>query len=310
MSEHDDAKSSEERPSENSAILFATFLESCPPGESRNISDLFEVERVGHQLNAATYRVGVSTPEIQLHCPHAKCNGPRSFRSHAADPSPVVSGSMKRFFSVYRCANCQHTLKTFSLNLRQSDRTNAHGTALKYGENPSYGPPTPTRLLRIFGNDREIFLKGRRCENQGLGVGAFSYYRRVVEGHKNQLLEEIRKVAEQTGAPREMIDTLQNAKSEIQFSKAMASVKDAIPQSLMINGQNPLTALHSALSIGLHEETDERCLELAHDVRVILAELTDRIGQALKDEAELNAAISRLMQPRAKKEKRSEEGQE
>jgi hypothetical protein len=53
--------------------------------------------------------------------------------------------------------------------------------------------------------------------------------------------------------------------------------------------------LHSALSEGLHAQTDEQCLELAQAVRVVLAELAERIGQALKDEAESNAAITRLM---------------
>jgi hypothetical protein len=44
-----------------------------------------------------------------------------------------------------------------------------------------------------------------------------------------------------------------------------------------------------------HAQTDERCLELAHAVRLVLAELAERLGQALKDEAELNNALSRLM---------------
>jgi hypothetical protein len=82
---------------------------------------------------------------------------------------------------------------------------------------------------------------------------------------------------------------------ETQFSKALESVKDALPQSLLINGHNPMTLLHSALSEGLHAQTDERCLEIAHAVRIVLGELADRLGQALKDEAELNTALSRLM---------------
>jgi hypothetical protein len=45
----------------------------------------------------------------------------------------------------------------------------------------------------------------------------------------------------------------------------------------------------------LHNGTDEECLELAQDIRVVLTELAERISQALKDEAELNTAVSRLM---------------
>jgi hypothetical protein len=169
------------------------------------------------------------------------------------------------------------------------------GTAYKYGELPPYGPPTPARLIRLFGRDREIFLKGRQCENHALGIGAFVYYRRVVESHKNQILDEVIRVSKKIGAPSEMLAALEAAKAEIQFSKALALVKNAIPQALLVNGHNPLMLLHSALSVGLHDQTDESCLALAHDVRVVLIELAERLAQALKDEAELNTAISRLL---------------
>jgi len=49
------------------------------------------------------------------------------------------------------------------------------------------------------------------------------------------------------------------------------------------------------LSDGLHLRSDEHCLEIASSIRVILAELSERLAQALKDEAELNKALSRLM---------------
>jgi hypothetical protein len=92
-----------------------------------------------------------------------------------------------------------------------------------------------------------------------------------------------------------MVAALKLAQEETQFSKAMESVKDAIPESLFINGYNPLTLLHSALSAGLHAHTDERCLEVAQAIRLVLAELSDRVAQALKDDRELTQALSRLM---------------
>ena len=36
-----------------------------------------------------------------------------------------------------------------------------------------------------------------------------------------------------------------------------------MPESLLINGHSPILLLHSALSEGLHAQTDEQCLELA-----------------------------------------------
>jgi hypothetical protein len=146
----------------------------------------------------------------------------------------------------------------------------------------------------LLGAGRELFLKGRRCEIQGLGIGAFIYYRRVVEDQKNKILAEIIKVAETISAPPATIAALSAAQSEHQFGKAMDNVKNAIPQRLLIDGQNPLTLLHTALSRGVHNHSDEVCLGLATDIRLILAELAELLTHALKDERELKEAVARL----------------
>ena len=41
----------------------------------------------------------------------------------------------------------------------------------------------------------------------------------------------------------------------------------------------------------------EECLKVAHDIRVFLFELADKIGQALKDDREINDALARLLNP-------------
>lgn len=183
----------------------------------------------------------------------------------------------------------------------QRDTTdNASGLVTKVGERPSFGPPVPNRLLRLFGSDSKTFLKGRQCANQGLGAGAFAYYRRVVESHKGQLIAEVAKVAMQMGASPQDVQVFEQAKREISFQKAIEVVKDVVPRELMIGGQNPLLLLHSALSQGLHDGTDQDCLELAQAVRVVLSELTERISSVLKDEEELKLAVSRLLQSKQK----------
>jgi len=172
---------------------------------------------------------------------------------------------------------------------------------MKLGESPEFGPPTPSRVIKLIGPDRELFLKGRRSENQGLGIGAFGYYRRVVENQKDRILDEVIKVSEKLAASEELILELKSAKREIQFTKAIDSIRHGIPQALLIDGHNPLTLLHSALSEGLHEQPDEECLALATSIRVVLTELADRLGQALKDEAELKHAVSRLLEVKGKR---------
>jgi len=97
-----------------------------------------------------------------------------------------------------------------------------------------------------------------------------------------------------------MLKALHAARAENQFVNAIEKVRQAIPQSLLINGHNPLTLLHAALSEGIHELTDEECLNLARSIRVVLIELADRVSTAMKEEAELKSAVSQLLNRKAK----------
>lgn len=266
------------------------FFEGMPPNRVSHISDLSENKYISH----VGYCDVMRTPEIQLHCTSDCCNGVRFFR--------CVSGANKRLktsyefiYISYKCSNCQKTEKTYSLAVKLDADEQPTGELFKFGELPTYGPPTPPRLVKLIGPDRDTFLQGRRCENQGLGIGAFIYYRRVVENQKDRILNEIIKVSEKLSAPKERIDVLKEAVKETQFSKALNMAKDAIPESLLINGHSPVLLLHSALSKGVHALSDEECLNLASSVRIVLGELSDRLSQALKDEAELSKALSTLM---------------
>ena len=274
----------------------AEFLEGTAPGNMTYVTDL-----VRQQRNPATGAYIASyefvAPEIQLHCGSDSCNGTMFFRRTASPPN-LLAERWHNLYIGYRCPNCQKTAKTFSLAALLDGDGFTSGKCYKYGELPEYGPPTASRLIKLIGPDRDIFLKGRRCENQGLGIGAFVYYRRVVENQKNRILGEIITVTKKFGAAAEAVQELEAAKAETQFSKALANVKDSIPQTLLINGHNPLRLLHSALSDGLHGRDDAHCLKLASSIRVVLAELSERLAQALKDEAEVKRALSHLLKPK------------
>jgi len=265
----------------------AEFLVSSPPGTEAEI-----------QVWAYEYRTAlpgplkINLPEIQLHCSSDVCKGIRFF-SPTSDALYIKEQTAEYHFLNYTCKNCEKSTKVYAIFFALVDRKNAK--VAKIGETPAFGSPTPTRLLRILQNERELYLKGRRSENQGMGIGAFAYYRRVVENQKSQIFDEIIKVAESTGAGADFIESLRAAKSENSFTRAVDSLKPGLPQALLIEGHNPLTLLHSALSEGLHAKTDNDCLELAHTIRILLTELAERLGEILKDQSELKAAVAKLM---------------
>ena len=143
--------------------------------------------------------------------------------------------------------------------------------------------PIPNKVLRLFEDDKELFFKGRQCENQGMGIAAFAYYRRVVEHQKKNIFAEIIKVSKVLGTSEDMLNDLEREKENFQFSASVDAIKSAIPQVIFINRQNPLTLLHNALSRGLHNDNDADCLALAQSIRLVLTEMVGRLADLKKD---------------------------
>lgn len=264
-------------------VEWVEFLQSKPPGR------VYEILNATERLNQVTWYL--STPRLQLHCSAESCDGLRFFDCLIEKFCPGIG--QREIFLDYRCSNCKKTFKTFALIA--FIKSSAKVSVAKIGEFPPYGPQTPGRVISMIGLDKDLFLKGRRCETQGLGIGAFAYYRRVVENQKGRIINQIENVARRLGARDEILKRFQRAASETQFSKAIDDVKESIPESLLIRGHNPLTLLHTALSEGLHAQTDDECLGYANSIRIVLTDLAERIGTALKDEAELTNAVSRLL---------------
>ena len=212
---------------------FSHFLESTPPYSDAKISDLVDVK---HPPGGTSYVLAL--PKIRLHCESEACQGLRFFES--SDSKSWLSDEYwANKFVRYVCRNCGRSVKTFSLAVRRQGESGA-GEAMKYGELPAFGPPTPSRVITLIGPDREMFLRGRRAENLGFGIGSFAYYRRVVENQKSRIIHEIAKASAKLGAAQEILTQLEQAEKETQFSKAIEQIKVGIPTALLIDGHNPL----------------------------------------------------------------------
>jgi len=182
-------KSADEVKEEIEYQSIADFLKSAPPNQLINISDLAEVGKYPN----SPYFYKMRTLEIQMQCDHEQCNGTRFFRCVAGSGTALETKDYEFFYITYRCSNCQRVDKTFSLAAKVKKTGKPQGECYKFGELPPYGPPVSPKLIKLIGPDRDEFLKGRRCENQGLGVGAFIYYRRVVENQKIEYLAKLSK---------------------------------------------------------------------------------------------------------------------
>jgi hypothetical protein len=265
---------------------WADFLANAPPGTRAH----FPRQLFAYRRSPNVYSQ-IRCPNLQLFCANESCNGYLWYET-MSDPS--VS---ELAFLTYTCRNCKGTKKVYALKIVGDDQCEV----TKLGEDPPFGPPVPSRVISLIGPDRDSFLKGRRSENQGLGIGAFAYYRRVVEAQKNRLLDAIIAIAKAEQPAPDLIAQLEAAKVETQFSKAIDSIKPGIPDALKINGHNPLTLLHGALSQGIHAQTDAECLQIATAIRTVLTALAERMEEIKKDQTEVRQAVSILQQKTAAK---------
>jgi len=282
-------------------IEWKEFLERYAPGKVHSVTGLAKA------IPPSGTVFLLETPILQLYCDSEDCKDHCFFKCTSGTGN--VGAAWQYILLHYKCRNCDITTKTFAVRARLSGNS-ISGEAVKLGEWPPFGPHVPSRVITLLRDDRELFFKGRRAESQGLGIGAYAYYRRVVENQKDRLIEEIIKVANRTKAGPEILATLEVARKETQFTKALNLIKEAIPPVLRIDGQSPLQLLHEATSKGIHELSDEECLARAEVIRLALTKLADRISQALKDERELREAVGRLTRPSESKAKGPDAGQE
>jgi len=271
---------------------FAEILQDLPPGVYFDVPDV---------IRCTSKQTLVNTPDLQLYCNNEKCNGVRLFEYNQFpmmhETSTVEGGnstSYEHIYLEYLCQNCKENIKSFAIMFIKIHEDNKTADFVKIGEFPFYGPHIPPKLISLIRTDRELFLKGLKCETQKLGIASFTYYRRVIENQKDRLIDNISKVLTTMKIDREALILLEEAKNEKQFKRSMEKLKKYFPNELLIQNTNPLVLLHNSLSIGIHGLTDAECLEYAHSVRIVLTELADKLKSILKNHNELRKAIAKL----------------
>ena len=163
------------------------FLMLVPPGETRGVLNYSQKPSLRGTLRG---------PDLMLEC--SVCNGARMFACPEDGDRFGLDedGSFESYLS-YHCKNCERGKKTYAVHIHFRE---AKAWATKYGEWPAFGGRLSSAFLDQFDDAEKALLpKGRQCENHGLGVGAFAYYRRVVEMHKNKLFDQIIEAVEKAG---------------------------------------------------------------------------------------------------------------
>jgi hypothetical protein len=204
----------------------------------------------------------------------------------------MVFGGPEREFIGYHCRNCGRTSKTYAVSFNEEA---SKLLAYKFGEHPAFSPALPSRVRKLVESDAELFRKAWNAEKLGFGIAAVTYYRRVIEKHKQQIFDKIIEVAKNENFDPAKIQELEKARNDNSFSRSLEAVKDAIPPSLKIMGiHNPLSILHDSLSDGVHNLSDEECLEMAQKARTALVALVERIALTFQEQRDYEQMVLNL----------------
>jgi hypothetical protein len=200
---------------------------------------------------------------------------------------------------VYVCTHCQKFERLFHV---KAGKEKQGGWYMKIGQFPAWQVSGDQNIERLLGGHASYYKKGLICESQGYGIGAFSYYRRIVEETIDELLDEIADLllGEELDVYRL---ALEETKKTIVTAEKIELVKDLLPTILRPDGMNPLAALHSVLSEGLHAQSDEDCLDLAENCREILVFLVNQVAASKQTAKAFTASMRKLLDKKSERNK-------
>jgi len=213
----------------------------------------------------------------------------------------VASGSTYRI--VYQCKKCNTFHKEFLVRYTIEEKAETDDSdgfykvfATKVGQYPAYSIDVEEEMKSYLDEKNlSLYRRGVICESQSYGVGSFAYYRQVVENQIDALLDEILGFVEKNQA-EELKKKIELAKKEQDTADKINIVKNFLPPSLKPDGNNILKLMYTALSDGLHNKTDDECLQVSQNLRACLVFLVKKVEEQKHDEKVFKNAYKSLQE--------------
>jgi hypothetical protein len=163
------------------------------------------------------------------------------------------------------CSQCHHSLIFFSFTTETF--------AMKVGQYPSYADlfqQADVKYRKVLSAERfKEFNTGIGLAAHGVGIGSYSYLRRILE----DLVDEAFRIASD-------VKWEENEYQRSRFVEKIEKLSDFLPE-FMVENKN----LYGIMSTGLHDLSEEECLKyfdlLRGSIEMIL---DDKIAQKEKDE--------------------------
>jgi hypothetical protein len=272
--------------------------------------------------------------EISFDCWHEKCGKETSWVR--TDEAVVVGSGSERGVRPadydlkscsYICIKCQHSVLTVVYRDMQRGKTVvrprlATGMSsrpltppasvdvvthvMKVGQYPAPSVVLPKDLERNLGEDAaQFYRRALVCRNNGFGLAAATYIRRVVEDKTNELIELAAEAAESHQLDEATVAAIRKAADSTVYTRFEDKLQYAgtvFPEMLLVGSYNPLATLFSLVSKGIHGLSEEECITIADDTSAVFEYVFAKLRADMMERNKFVERMKILNQPGKKPE--------
>jgi hypothetical protein len=180
----------------------------------------------------------------------------------------------------YKCTGCNLHKQRYWL---QFDFENEW--VRKVGQCPPWSIDISDDIRTTLGEDAALYKNAKILMSQSYGIGACAYLRLLVESQIETILRLVRDVRLEQDASKDDLAEVEEAMKSYQFEDKVNVAGEYAPESLHVDGHNPLAILHGQYSQCLHppssdDESMEVALRLAGSVEYVLRELSRQLSSS------------------------------
>lgn len=124
----------------------------------------------------------------------------------------------------YKCVNCEKDSVYYLIVMVES------GPSMKVGQFPMQSARVPNSIAKRLGDSAPLYRKALTCRNEGYGLAAVAYFRRVVEDKTNELIDVVADAAEAHSVPSSDVVKIRLAKNEKAYEEKLQVAAHAIPE--------------------------------------------------------------------------------
>jgi len=185
-------------------------------------------------------------------------------------------------------------------SLREGQEVERHFQALrKQAERAQADPHTFARQYesRALSEDEQWRRSGMTLRHLGYGIGALTYFRRLIEETTDEMLSLLEK-ALMAADDKAALEQLRSIRTGKRFEDKVKLAADVLPAHLRPGGVNPFNDLYQLLSDGLHAQSDEECCERVDRMDLTLKHIYTRL-RTHADEEKKYADVAKELRKKA-----------